>query len=640
VTHTGAVNGKARRRVVQLVVAMASVAFSLWLPAASARATLTWQPVYNHDFPDPSVMTYNQTEYAYSTNSGVLEIPWASSVDSVNWQSGGTDALPSLPAWAAAGATWAPSVEQNGAGQFVMFYAARDVSLGTHCIGRATSTSPTGPFVDVSSSPIVCQPSAGGSIDPDIFTAPGGSSYLYWKSDGNSIGKVTDLWGAPLDADFNVVGPPTLLLSSDQPWQAGIIEAPSMAYLNGTYELFYSANAYASSSYGIGDALCTGPLGPCSDSPSNPALSSAAGMSGPGSPSVFQAPNGQWMMAFDAWPGAIGYSSGGYRALYMATVSTGVSGQPVLSPVGPGATPNIPIRVYGQDSVGTSIATSQAEFPLTGSAGGVVLARSDFFSDALAGGPLAAKVGGPLLITPGASISSVLDPRVLAEIQRVLPAGRTVYILGGTLALSPNIDRTLANLGYTVVREAGADEYQTAVDISETLGDPSTVFLATGLNFYDALSSVPAAIDKGAAILLTDGGTQSFETGVYLAQHPMDSVFAIGGPAFAADPSSTPIYGQDLFSTAAAVAATFFPHANVYGVATDASFADALGGGVFTATGNRLGPMLLIDPNATTIAPSIAAYLSTLPPTTQGFVFGGPLAVPSPVVGALEAAAG
>ena len=100
-------------------------------------------------------------------------------------------------------------------------------------------------------------------------------------------------------------------------------------------------------------------------------------------------------------------------------------------------------QIYGIDPIGTSIAISQAAFPTADSAGAVVLARDDFFSDALAGGPLAAAVRGPMLLTEGADQSSSIDPRTLAEIQRVLSVGGTVYILGGDLAISPNVDATL-----------------------------------------------------------------------------------------------------------------------------------------------------------------------------------------------------
>ena len=134
------------------------------------------------------------------------------------------------------------------------------------------------------------------------------------------------------------------------------------------------------------------------------------------------------------------------------------TGAPGRSPTArrAGSSPGWPAR-----AVETAIATSQDTFPAGGSANTVVLARSDFFADALAGGPLAAFVDGPLLITPGAGLSSTLDPEVQSEIQRVLKPGGTVYILGGSLALSPAIDTALQALGFTTQRLAGADEYAT-----------------------------------------------------------------------------------------------------------------------------------------------------------------------------------
>ncbi|MGH9046379.1 MAG: cell wall-binding repeat-containing protein [Acidimicrobiales bacterium] len=297
--------------------------------------------------------------------------------------------------------------------------------------------------------------------------------------------------------------------------------------------------------------------------------------------------------------------------------------------------------IYGQDAIGTAIALSQAEFPTAGSAKAVVLARSDFFSDALAGGPLAAKMDGPLLITEGAPVSSTLDPAVQTEIERVLPVGGTVYVLGGDLALSPNIDTTLKGLGYMVVREAGADEYATAVDIAQALGNPLNIFEATGLNFPDALSAVPAAIQEHGAILLTNGSSESLETYTYIVQHPGDTRYAIGGPlaAAGADAGATAVYGQDLFNTSAAVASYFFAHPSVFGAATAADFPDALGGGVFMATGGRLGPILLVSPGAP-LPPEITPYLASLAAGTKGYVFGGPLAVGPAVVTALQLAIG
>ena len=298
-----------------------------------------------------------------------------------------------------------------------------------------------------------------------------------------------------------------------------------------------------------------------------------------------------------------------------------------------------PFRVFGSDAVATAILISSSEYATDGSANAVVLARSDFYSDALAGGPLAVANHAPLLITPGAPESGVIDPRVLTEIQRVLPAGNTVYVLGGPLALAPSIDGTLQSLGYNVVRVAGKTMYGTATAIADELGNPATIFEATGLDFADALSAVPAAVMAHGAILLTNGTVQAPETAVYLAEHPASSRFAIGGPlaAAGADPGATAVYGEDLYETSAAVATTFFPRASTFGAATGASYSDALAGGVFMSVPEHFGPMLLVAP-AVPLPASIEQYLHDDVWGTRGYVFGGPLAVSDAVVQAITTA--
>ncbi len=183
-----------------------------------------------------------------------------------------------------------------------------------------------------------------------------------------------------------------------------------------------------------------------------------------------------------------------------------------------------------------------------------MLTRADNYPDALAGVPLAAKVGGPLLLTS----SAALNPSVGAEIVRVLPAGGTVYILGGTAAVGAAVVTTLTDDHFVVKRLAGSDRFATAVTIADALGDPTTVFEATGLNFPDALAGGPAAIMSGAAILLTNGSTQAPATAAYLAAHTGGTHYALGGPAAAADPGATSIVGTDRYATAARVADTFF----------------------------------------------------------------------------------
>ena len=81
------------------------------------------------------------------------------------------------------------------------------------------------------------------------------------------------------------------------------------------------------------------------------------------------------------------------------------------------------------------------------SLGGRVPQLSDLFPDALAGVPFAGASAGPLMITP----PTQLDSRVAAEIQRILPVDKPVYLLGGAGALSQAVEDQVKALGYTTV---------------------------------------------------------------------------------------------------------------------------------------------------------------------------------------------
>jgi hypothetical protein len=282
-----------------------------------------------------------------------------------------------------------------------------------------------------------------------------------------------------------------------------------------------------------------------------------------------------------------------------------------------------PARVFGSDRESTAVAVSQAAFPDAASADAVVLARRDAYPDALAGGPLAMAKHAPLLLTSSAS----LDPVTQAEIQRVLAPGGTVYLLGGTSALSDAVSNAVSALGYQPVRLAGSDRFATAVSIAQELGNPATVYEASGTGFADALSAVPAAAAQHGAILLTDGKAQAGATGKYLAAHP-GLHFAVGGPAAEADPSARPMIGADRYATSEIVALAAFPSASRAFVASSANFPDALAGGPWAASVDA--PVLLAPPSGTLPGP-IGAYLSTHT-LTDVTVLGGNTAVSDSVI--------
>jgi hypothetical protein len=617
-------------------------------PLAQAAVTPVVTPstssAFAPDAPDPDIVLSGGVFYGFTTGTvwgnQIGIITTANANPSVGWHtvsgkaSGSTAFNVSPPApWERVNTQTSPGVYQFN-GTWIMFYDAIDAANGHYCISVATSSVITGPYTDSSSGPLVCQLASGGSIDPQPFVDPStGFSYLVWKTNDGSSSTASSVWSEPIGAGgVSLIGTPTPIFTVDPTtyaWQT-TADDPDMVFAGGTYYLFFSGGNYLSNYYPTGYVVCSGPSGPCdSNEPADPILNTNGGSGGG---MVFTDASGAWWISYQTWesPSCTNYSCGGARDLYIAPISL-----PNASAGPPPPTPDLPVqRIAGQDAIGTALAVSQAEFPTSGSARGVVLARSDFFSDALAGGPLAASIGGPLLITPGASESGSLDPRVEAEIQRVLPSGGTVYVLGGDLALSVNIDIQLAFLGYKVVREAGADEYATAVDIAGALGDPSTVFEATGLSFQDALSAVPAAIARRGAILLTDGNLQAPETAAYLAAHPFDTRYAIGGSfaAAGADPSATAIFGQDLYDTSAAVASAFFARASVFGAATGLNFPDALAGGVFMGT--RGGPVLLVEPSLP-LPSNVDSYLLGDAQLSNGFLFGGSLAVGDDVAAAL-----
>ena len=277
-------------------------------------------------------------------------------------------------------------------------------------------------------------------------------------------------------------------------------------------------------------------------------------------------------------------------------------------------------RLAGADRFATAAAISADAFS-NNQADAVVLARADNYPDALVGAPLAAAKNAPLLFTSGVTLPAITK----AEIQRVLAAGKPVYLLGGAAAIPNQIVAQLTALGYSPIRIAGADRFATAVAVADALGDPTTVLLASGAGFADALAAGPAAAHVHGAILLT-GNPMPSATSTYLGAH-LGKVYGIGGPAAAADWFATPIVGSDRFATAVMVAQQFFSTPTHVGIASGATFPDALAAGAFMARAD--GPLLLTTPTALTANPS--TYISSETPLTSADIFGGTAALSASV---------
>ncbi len=277
-------------------------------------------------------------------------------------------------------------------------------------------------------------------------------------------------------------------------------------------------------------------------------------------------------------------------------------------------------------------------YPAAGSAQSVVLARDDVFADALAGSPMAKVFDGPVLLTPTNSLSSSASD----GIARVLRPGGTIYVLGGTAAISDTVVNRLKQLGFPVVRIGGADRYETAALIAQRLAGAETVanvYLATGANFPDALSAASAAGSDHGVILLTADTSVPAATASWLNAHPSLPRIAVGGQAAHAVPTARPLFGADRYATSVAVAAATYPAAPGLIIATGTAFPDALAGAALAA--QRGDGMLLFDPQTATPSAVQASYLTSIASSaSQLVVLGGQAAMPDAVVGVVATALG
>ena len=176
-----------------------------------------------------------------------------------------------------------------------------------------------------------------------------------------------------------------------------------------------------------------------------------------------------------------------------------VLGGPVAVPDGVVASLNALVpttRIAGSDRYSTAAAIAQGAFP---SADTVYVATGVSFPDALAGVPAAAGDAAPILLVRQNSIPA----STAAQLIRLKPT--TIKILGGEAAVSAGVAAGLGNYASNVVRFAGSDRYTTAVAISRHAfpNSASRIYIATGLDYPDALAGGPAAaVDDGPILLV------------------------------------------------------------------------------------------------------------------------------------------
>lgn len=268
-----------------------------------------------------------------------------------------------------------------------------------------------------------------------------------------------------------------------------------------------------------------------------------------------------------------------------------------------------PIRSPDVRRLGTAdpytTAAALADSAWGGRAGTVVLASGEAFPDGLAGGPLAHRYGGPLLLTKRTSIPSV----TLEALRRLAP--RQVLVMGGDAAISNEVFHTLERNGFKARRFFGPDRVATSVSVARHLGAPTgTAFLASAESWPDSVSAATPAALANAPLLLTYRAELHPDVLDALRFLKVRKVVLAGGDAAvsgtveqalrAAGFATERVAGPDRYATSAALATWSEKQGGVdkhaVAIANGHRFQEALIGGPFGARERKA--VLLVDPNS------------------------------------------
>lgn len=186
-------------------------------------------------------------------------------------------------------------------------------------------------------------------------------------------------------------------------------------------------------------------------------------------------------------------------------------------------------------------------------------------------------------------------------------ARRALSIIGAVAIVSSLLVAPAAAAPATSAdRIAGGDRYETAVNVSREAFDPGVarVFIASGVDYPDALSAAPIAAALGAPLLLTARDALPTAVVTELARlAPTVEVVLVGGAGVVSTAVESRlrqlgyvvsrVQGLDRYATSRAIIDAYAaPSATLY-VATGRNYPDALAAAA--AAGSADAPVLLVD---------------------------------------------
>ena len=251
----------------------------------------------------------------------------------------------------------------------------------------------------------------------------------------------------------------------------------------------------------------------------------------------------------------------------------------------------------------------------------VFVARGDNFPDALSASAAAAAQSSPVLL----SLPSQLPTETAAALEHLQP--EEIIVVGNEGSVSKSVATSLE--AYAPVRRlGGVNRYETSALIAaEFPPEVPVVFLATGLNFADAMTGGALVGHRGGPLLLTPPDALSEWAREELARLQPQEIVVLGTHPTVTDtvlqqatlyaPTVRRIGGANRYATAALIASEFptsVPHTYL---ATGTNFPDGLAAGALA--GSEGVPLLISAPRG--MAPETTARLTAIT-ERRGYLLG------------------
>ncbi|MCC0646914.1 cell wall-binding repeat-containing protein [Clostridioides sp. ZZV15-6598] len=212
----------------------------------------------------------------------------------------------------------------------------------------------------------------------------------------------------------------------------------------------------------------------------------------------------------------------------------------------------------------TAIKISQAGWTKSESA---VLVNDNSIADALSATPFAKAKDAPILLTQ----SNKLDSRTKTELKRL--GVKNVYLIGGSIALSSNIEKQLNEENINFERISGNSRYDTSLKLAEKLNKEKSISKIVVVNgekgLADAVSVGAIAAQENMPIILSDSNNGTEVADNFIDSKDIEKSYVIGGTYSISSsvernlPNSTRIAGSSRSETNAKIIEEFYKDTDI-----------------------------------------------------------------------------